>query len=114
MKIGSPGRPCPNQEVVFECRTITPVSSLIWRLPSGVTLPDFTGGSPIGAVRMSNDSIYTANLTEKVNDENRNSDNFYFTSNLLIMRPSNNSIITCFGVGEDIKNTSTTVVLSGK
>ena len=46
---------CPHQIVQYKCQTLIQATALTWRLPSGDTLPDFTGGSSVGRVRNSSD-----------------------------------------------------------
>ena len=91
--------------------------TLTWRLPSGDTLPDFTGGSSVGRVRNSSDDQFSATLTGKMEDDNPDSDLFFFTSTLLIVNTANNSKLTCFAsIHEGSINVEQTVslVLSGK
>ena len=86
--------PCPHQIVQYKCQTLIPLTALTWRLPSGDTLPDFTGGSSVGRVRNSSDDQFSATLTGKMEDGDPNTDLFFFTSTLLIVNVSNDSTLT--------------------
>ena len=77
--------PCPGQTGEYECHSEIPVSTLVWTLPTGESLPDFTGGSMNGSRRTASDGVYVATLTSLVPDDDPNSDFFFFTSTLLIM-----------------------------
>ena len=88
--------PCPHQIVQYKCQTLLPTAALTWRLPSGDTLPDFTGGSSVGTVRNSSDDQFSATLTGKMEDNDPDTDLFFFNSTLLIVNTTNNSILTCF------------------
>ena len=67
----------------------------------------------VGDVRTSSDSIYSATLTGKTEDDDPNTDLFFFTSALLILEPVNGSILTCTGIRSDPMTNSTTVIISG-
>ena len=53
----------------YKCQTMIPAVALTWRLPSGDTLPDFTGASSVGRVRNSSDDQFSATLTGKMEDD---------------------------------------------
>ena len=92
----------PGQRVEYECHILTPTAIFSWILPSGETLPDFTGGTSVGTVRSSSDDQYSATLTGKMEDDDPNSDNFFFNSTLAVPYTMNGSNITCFGtVGQN-------------
>ena len=106
--------PCPHQIVQYKCQTLIPTATLTWRLPSGDTLPDFTGGSSVGAVRNSSDDQFSATLTGKMDDDDPDTDLFFFTSTLLILEPINGSNLTCSAsVSESLSQGNTIIVLSG-
>ena len=92
--------PCPHQIVQYKCQTMVSTFTLTWTLPSGDTLPDFTGGSSVGAIRNSSDDQFSATLTGKMEDDDPDTDLFFFTSTLLILNATNNSILTCFAAIE--------------
>ena len=107
--------PCPHQTVQYECTTLRPVAVQTWILPSGVRLR-FTGASPVGRVFNSSDDQFSATLTSKMEDEDPDSDDLFFTSTLLIIDPVNGSELTCSGtaVSGTVFQGNTTVVLSGE
>ena len=85
-------------------------------LPSGVGL-GFTGVSPVGRVRNSSDDQFSATLTSKMGDEDPDSDDFFFTSTLLIIDPVNGSDIIMFWCNcqrGTVFQGNTTVVWSGE
>ena len=105
--------PCPHQIVQYKCQTI-PANALIWRLPSGDTLPEFSGGSSVGIVRNSSDDQFSATLTGKMEDDDPDTDRFFFTSTLLILEPINGSSLTCIAsVSGSLSQGNTTTILSG-
>ena len=87
--------PCPHQRVQYECTTLRPVASLTWILPSGDVLNDFTGGSSSGAVRNTLNGQFIATLTSKVEDQDPETDNFFFNATLLILNSTNGSTFEC-------------------
>ena len=87
--------PCPHQIVQYKCQTLIPTATLIWRLPSGDTLPEFGGGSSVGTVINSSDNQFSVTLTSKMEDDDPDTDFFFFTSTLLILEPINGSSLTC-------------------
>ena len=101
--------PCPHQRIEFQCQTLVPSSALTWTLPTGVEL-EFGVLRNVGDVRNSSDNVYSATLTEKIEDDDTNTDRFFFTSTLLLLQPVNRSTLTCEG---DDTNFETTVTLSG-
>ena len=107
--------PCPHQIVQYKCQTLIPTSALTWRLPSGDTLPEFSGGSSVGRVRNSSDDQFSATLTGKMeDDDDPDSDHFFFTSTLLILEPINGSSVKCIAsVSGSLSQGNTTIVLSG-
>ena len=105
--------PCPHQRVQYECTTLSPVDTITWILPSGVGL-GFTGASSVGRVFNSADDQFSATLTSKMEDEDPDSDDLFFTSTLLIIDPVNGSELICSGdVSGAILNGTTTVVVCG-
>ena len=106
--------PCPHQIVQYKCQTLIPTATLTWRLPSGDTLPDFTGGSSVGRVRNSSDDQSSATLTGKVeDDDDPESDRFFFNSTLLILEPINGSSVKCIAsVSGSLSQGNTTIILS--
>ena len=108
--------PCAHQRVQYECTTLRPVASLTWWIPpSGVGLT-FTGASSVGRVFNSSDDQFSATLTSKMEDEDPDSDDLFFTSTLLIIDPVNGSELICYGTaaGGTVSQGNITVVLSGK
>ena len=98
----------------YKCQTLIPTATLTWRLPSGDTLPDFTGASSVGRVRNSSDDQFSATLTGKMEDDDPDTDRFFFTSTLLILEPINGSGLTCIAsVSGSLSQGNTTTVLSG-
>ena len=107
--------PCPHQRVQYECTTLIPVAVQYWILPSNVGLA-FTGASSVGRVHNSSDDQFSATLTSKMEDEDPDSDNLFFTSTLLIIDPVNGSDIICSGVTASgtVFQGNTTVVWCGE
>ena len=106
--------PCPGQRVEYECRILISTISLTWILPSGETLREFTGVSSVGAVRNSSDEQYSATLTGKMEDDDPNSDYFFFNTTLLMLNPTNGSIVTCRGtIMTNVIQGNSTVLHSG-
>ena len=107
--------PCPGQTVEYECHSEIPVGTLVWALPTGESLPDFTGGSMNGSRRTASDGVYVATLTSLVPDNDPDSDFFFFTSTLLITETVNNSNSTCaVAIGNDVMKQTAVITLSGK
>ena len=107
--------PCPGQTVEYECHSEIPVAALVWTLPTGESLPDFTTGSMVGSTRTASDGVGVATLTSIVPDNDPNTDFFFFTSTLLIMETINNSNISCaVAIGNDVMKQTAVVTLSGK
>ena len=105
--------PCPHQRLQYECTTLSPVATMTWILPSGVGL-GFTGASSVCRVFNSADDQFSATLTSKMEDEDPDSDDLFFTSTLLIIDPVNGSTFVCAGVvGGSITRGNATVLLSG-
>ena len=104
--------PCPEQTVQFTCQIMVPSASLIWTLPTGDL--EFSITRNVGDIRNSSNNIYSANLTNKIEDDDPSTDRFLFSSTLLILQPVNNSHITCSGgtVADPILM-STTITVSG-
>ena len=106
--------PCSHQIVQYKCQTLISTATLTWRLPSGDTLPDFTGASSVGRVRNSSDDQFSATLTGKMEDDDSETDLFFFTSTLLILEHINGSSLTCIAfVSGRLSQENTTIVLSG-
>ena len=107
--------PCPHQIVQYKCQTLIPAVALTWRLPSGDTLPDYTGISSVGTVRNSSDDQFSATLTGKMEDDDTMTDFFFYTSTLLILSTTNDSILTCLvtTIGQSVQH-NTSLFLSGE
>ena len=104
--------PCP-QTLEFQCQIMNGTTTLTWSLPNGVEL-EFGVGRNVGYIRNSSDNIYSATLTGKTEDNDPNTDRFFFTSTLLVLQPVNGSTLTCGGaVGLETVQNSTTITLSG-
>ena len=88
--------PCPHQVVQYKCQTLIYTNRYTdIETASGDTLPDFTGGSSVGRVINSSDDQFSATLTGKMEDDDPDTDLFFFTSTLLILEPINGSNLTC-------------------
>ena len=98
--------PCPQQRMEFQCQILVPSSALTWTLPSGVIM-EFGVRRNVGDVR--NSSVYSATLTEKTEDDDPNTDRFFFTSTLLVLQPVNGSNLTC--KGDDVMRLGTTIII---
>ncbi|CAI8031893.1 hypothetical protein GBAR_LOCUS18060 [Geodia barretti] len=105
--------PCPQQRIEFQCETIVASQTLIWTLPTSDTI-EFGVLRTVGDVRNSSDNVYSATLTNKIEDEDPNTDRFFFTSTLLVLEPANRSNLTCTGgtAAASVKM-STTITQSG-
>ena len=103
--------PCPQQRVEFQCQITVPTTTLTWTISTGVLL-EFSALRNVGDVRNSSDNVYSATLTEKAEDDDANSDRFFFISSLLVLQPVNGSTMTC--TGRNVGSESTTITLSGK
>ena len=88
--------PCPQQRIEFQCETIVASTTLIWTLPTGDAI-EFGVLRTVGDVRNSSDNFYYATLTEKMEDEDPDTDRFFFTSTLLVLEHVNGSNLTCTG-----------------
>ena len=88
---------------------------MTWILPSGVGV-GFTGASSVGRVRNSSDDQFSATLTSKMEDEDPDSDDLFFTSTLLIIDPVNGSELVCSGTaaGGTVFQRSVIALSSGK
>ena len=111
--------PCPLQRVKYECRILRPTAILLWILPSGEKLPDFTRETSVGTVHNSSDGEYneeySATLTGKMEDGDPNSDDFFFNSTLLIINSTNGTTLRCVGtVGQYVVIRIIIVLLSGE
>lgn len=103
--------PCPKQRIEFQCQILVPSSALTWTLPTGVIV-EFGVRRNVGDVRNSSDNVYIATLTAKREDNDPNTDRFFFASTLLVLEPVNGSNLTC--KGDDIMRLGTTISVSGK
>ena len=103
--------PCPQQRIEFLCQILVPSSVLTWTLPTGDQL-QFSILRNIGDVRNSSDNVYSATLTGKTEDDDPNTDRFFFTSTLLILEPVNGSTLTCTGV--NVADLVDTIIINGK
>ena len=91
-----------------------PVTSLAWTLPSSNIL-EFGALRNVGDVRNSSDGNYIATLTQKMEDDDPNSDRFFYTSTLLVLEPVNGLNLTCTAVvGSNQPKMSITTATSGK
>ena len=106
--------PCPQQMIEFQCEILVPTTTLIWGLHTGEML-EFGVLRSVGVVRSSSDNVYSATLTGKREDNDPDTDRFFFTSTLLIREPVNQTTLTCAGGGgTDPVDNSTTITQSGK
>ena len=106
--------PCPQQMIEFQCEILVPTTTLIWGLHTGEML-EFGVLRNVGDVRSSSDNVYSATLTAKREDDDPNTDRFFFASTLLIREPVNQTTLTCTGSGGvDPVDKSTTITQSGK
>ena len=102
---------CPQQRVEYKCQITVPTTALTWTIPTGVVL-EFGSLRNVGDVRNTSDNVYSATLTEKTEDDDPNTERFFFTSTLLVLQPVNVSNLTCDG--SNVETESTTITLSGK
>ena len=106
--------PCPHQGQEFLCQIMTPVTSLAWTLPSGETL-EFGALRNVGDTRNSSEGNYIATLTQKMEDDDPNTDRFSYTSTLLVLEPVNGQNLTCIAVaGSNQPQKRITTATSGK
>ena len=103
--------PCPQQRIEYKCQITVPTTALTWTPPTGVIL-EFGVLRIVGDVRNSSDNVYSATLTEKREDNDPNSERFFFTSTLLVLQPVNGSTLTCDG--SNVGSENTTIIFSGK
>ena len=106
--------PCPQQRIELQCRILVPTETLTWSLPSGDSL-SFRVTRNIGDVEPSPpDGVYSATLTEKTEDNDPNTDLFFFASTLLVLEPVNGSTLTCGGAATGVEvESSTTIAITG-
>jgi hypothetical protein len=105
--------PCPQQMIEFQCEILVPTTTLIWGLHTGEML-EFGVLRSVGYVRSSPDNVYSATLTEKREDDDPDTERFFFTSTLLIREPVNQTTLSCTGGGgADPVDKSTTITQSG-
>ena len=97
--------PCPNQKITVQCQIMVPTTSLTWTLPSDDSL-EFGVLQNVNDVRNSSNNIYSATLTGRAEDNDPNTDLFFFTSTLLVLDPVNGSTLTCGGAaaGNQVEN----------
>ena len=105
--------PCPQQTVIYLCQIMVPSFSLTWTIPTGDLL-EFSTSRDVGEIMNSTDNVYSANLTNKMEDTDPDSDRFFFSSTLLILETVNGSTITCTGAGTDPVEDSIDITLSGE
>ena len=104
--------PCLQEMIEFQCQTHIFSYLLAWTLPHGDLL-QFSGSSNVGDTMNSSDNVFTATLTNKIDDLS-NPLRFLFTSTLLVIEPINGSNLTCVGgSGEDPMEETTIITLSG-
>ena len=84
--------------IKLQCEIMVPTTTLIWALPTGEML-EFGILKDVGFVRTSSDNAYTATLTGKREDNDPDTDRFFFSSTLLILEPVNQTTLTCTGGG---------------
>ena len=105
--------PCPHRSIEFRCQISVTALAIQWNIPNNDMPLEFGQADDIGAILVSSDNVYSANLTEKTRDPNNNN-RFYFISTLLAMEPVNGSSLTCVRVtGADPSTESTSIILSG-
>ncbi|CAI8044939.1 hypothetical protein GBAR_LOCUS24880 [Geodia barretti] len=105
--------PCPQQMIEFQCEILVPTTTLIWGLHTGQML-EFGVLRSVGDVRSSSDNVYSATLTGKREDNDPDTERFFFASTLLIREPVNQTTLTCTGGGgADPVDKSTTIKQSG-
>ena len=104
---------CPNRRIEIQCQIIVQTETLRWSIPGGEIL-SFNIQNTVGDVFSSSDDVYSATLTGKTDNNDPNTDRFFFTSTLLVLQPVNGSTLTCGGaaVGDQVEN-STTITISG-
>ena len=105
--------PCPQQTVMYRCQIIEPASTLTWTVPTGDHL-EFSIARDVGDISNSSDNVYSANLTNKMEDTDPSSDRFFFSSTLLILETVNGSTITCSGATVDPVEDSIDITLSSE
>ena len=112
-----PGQlPCPSQRVLYQCRILVQSSTLTWTLPNDDGTLEFDILSNEGDVRPSppGDGVYTATLTSKTEDDDPDTNRFFFTSTLLILETVNGTSLTCTGgTGANPVENNTDIILSG-
>ena len=112
-----PGQlPCPSQRVLYQCQVLVQSSTLTWTLPNGDGTLEFDILSNEGDVRPTppGDGVYTATLTNKTEDDDPDTNRFFFASTLLILETVNDTSLTCSGgtVANPVEN-NTDIILSG-
>ena len=109
--------PCPNQRVVYECRTLVGSTALTWTLPTDMTRLAFEGSEITGTTRTSSYGQFTAVL-DRSDPDNTNSSLYWMTSTLIILPPLAHlagSTVTCAGgttTGDVVE--IITIVMSGE
>ena len=105
--------PCPQGTVKYLCQIMEPSSALTWTIPTGGPL-EFSIAREVGEIRNSTDNVYSANLINKMEYTDPDSDRFFFSSTLLILETVNGSTIACTGgTAADPVEHSTDIILSG-
>ena len=110
-----PGQlPCPQETVKYLCEIMVPSLGLTWTLPTGDPL-EFDILSDEGDFRNFSDNVYSATLTNKMENDDLDTNRFFFSSTLLILETVNGSTITCTGgTAADPVEASTDITLSSK
>ena len=99
--------------MLYECRLLVPSTTLTWTLPDSSVL-EFDILAKLGDMRDLDDN-YIATLTDKMEDDDNNTNRFLFTSTLLILETTNDSTLTCSGAAvPDTVEESVTLTLSGE
>jgi hypothetical protein len=105
--------PCSWQRMQFQCQSMIPSATLTWILPTSEIL-EFSVIKNVGDIRNSSDNVYSATLTGKTEDDDPNTERFFFTSVLQILMTSNGSNLSCSAAGTETVKDTTTIIFSGE
>ena len=105
--------PCSWQRMKFQCQSMIPTATLTWILPTGEIL-EFSVIKNVGDVRNSSDNVYSATLTGKTEDDDPNTERFFFTSVVQILMTNNGSNLSCSAAGTETVKDTTTIRFSGE
>ena len=106
--------PCPNQRVVYECRTLVGSTALTWTLPTNMTRLAFAGSEITGTTRTSSYGQFTAVLDRS---DPVNSSLYLMTSTLIILPPLahlTGSTVTCAGSGGTTGDVVNETIIDGE